>query len=214
MLTKTPEGEYCALEPGFASFEQCFDYTFEHPTQPEASRYTQVFVLKDCAGGFILPGEWQHPVFANSFGIQAFATNHVRRLGMSNTSTGRGRLSEDNWNYWVRKFTKTIGPDDFTVEVCGRGKYCARHKLEDNKCYTFPRGYSGAKSVHIVSAKTSPGNCCVLFSRPECYGLAQVLKGTIDDFSAVGYEGMAHSVMCNVGAYCHPESTDVFDPSA
>jgi hypothetical protein len=97
-----------------------------------------VFVLRDCAEGFILPGEWQHPAFANSFGIKAFATNHVRRFGMSNNHRGRGKLSEATWNYEManRTFTKTIGPSDYTVEVCGRGKYCARHKLEDNTCCT------------------------------------------------------------------------------
>ncbi|KAK0611042.1 hypothetical protein B0T14DRAFT_317906 [Immersiella caudata] len=212
-LTRSAESEHCALDPKLASFEQCFDYTFEDPSQPEASRYRQVFVLKDCAEGFILPGEWQHPAFRNSFGIKAFATNHVRRIGLSKDHTGRGRLDNEAWNYEnsSHELTKTIGPDDHTVEVCGRGGYCARHKLEDDTCYTFPRGYIGTKSVHIVSATTTPGNCCVLFSRPECFGLPQVVKGAINDFSPMGYEGMAHSVMCNVAAYCSPASTDAFN---
>ncbi|KAK4452170.1 hypothetical protein QBC34DRAFT_273797, partial [Podospora aff. communis PSN243] len=206
-LNRTAEGEFCTLKEEYASFEQCFDYTWKDEKRPEASRYDQTFVLKDCAEGFILPGEWQHPAFANSFGVKAFATNHVRRFGLSNTHTGRGRLSEEGWAYnGTPKFTRTIGPEDFTVELCGRGKYCARHKVDDNTCYTLPRGYSGVKSAHVVSARTSPGNCCVLFSRPECHGLAQLLKGAVDDFSSVGYEGMAHSFICNVGAYCNPQS--------
>ncbi|KAK0648889.1 hypothetical protein B0T16DRAFT_325442 [Cercophora newfieldiana] len=211
-LVKEGPRTHCAMGGELSSFEQCFDYTFEDPARPEASRYKMIFVLRDCAEGFILPGEWQHPAFANSFGIKAFANNHIRRFGMANQHSGRGRLPEETWNYASEKsqFTKTLGPSNYTVEVCGRGKYCARHKLEDNTCYTFPRGYSGVKSAHIVSANTSPGNCCVLFSRPECFGLAQVLKGAVDDFSSVGFEGMAHSVMCNVSEYCDADRIDVF----
>jgi len=104
-----------------------------------------IFVLRDCTDGFILPGEWQHPAFANSFGVKAFATNHVSRFGASNKHVGRAKLPDETWSYQTgnRDFTKNIGPaDNFTIEVCGRGKYCAKHKLEDNTCCKLPFPYS------------------------------------------------------------------------
>lgn len=60
----------------------------------------------------------------------------------------------------------------------------------------------------------TPGTCCVLFSRHECHGLPQVIKGDIPDFSAVGFEGLAHSVICNVDEYCNPVIFDIVKPAA
>ena len=127
------------------------------------------------------------------------------------------------------EFTHTLGPDDYTIEVCGRGRYCARHDLAPGRCCTslsflrslflgkysrrllidtFPRGHSGHRMANYVSAATSPGNCCVLFSRLECHGLAQVVKGNISDLKRVGFSGLPHSVVCNVNEFCNPAVQD------
>ena len=215
-LDRVPGGLQCSLDSETSSFGQCFEYTFIDPERPKDSRYKAIFVLKDCEEGFVLPGEWQHPAFANSFGVTSFVDHHVARYGLSDASTARFKqLPQDHTLYHQSKpaYTRTLGPTDeknYTIEVCGRGKYCARHKLEDNYCYTLPRGWLGEKSAHVVSTKTTPGNCCVLFSRPECYGLPQVVNGSIDNLAAVGYEGLAHSVMCNVDEYCNPRRAEVF----
>ncbi|KAK3362005.1 hypothetical protein B0T24DRAFT_652551 [Lasiosphaeria ovina] len=203
-------GSQCLLNPEDSAFSHCFNYTFTDNRLPGQTKHKTVFVLRDCDQGFILPGEWQHPVFAYSFLPQTLVTDHILRYGWKEFPDTRNKPQDDEWVHQkhLMSFTKTLGPVDHTVELCGRGKYCSRHKLTPGNCYNIPRGYAGTRSSYIVSAKTTPGNCCVLFSRQECHGVAQVVKGDIPDFFAVGYEGQAHSVVCNVEEYCNPNIID------
>ncbi|KAK3320196.1 hypothetical protein B0T19DRAFT_468426 [Cercophora scortea] len=201
--------QQCALHPKTASFHHCSAYGYKDVAkEKDTIKYKWVFVLRDCENGWVLPGEWQHPLFRNSFTLQDYGNYHLARFGFAPSENFRRKPEDDAWTseliHSAGTFTKTIGPDDYNLEVCGRGKYCVRHRLTDGNCYNFPRGYLGEKSVHLVSAKTSPGTCCVLFSRPECFGLPQMVTGDIDDLAAVGYEGLAHSVVCGVDEYCNP----------
>ncbi|KAK3367508.1 hypothetical protein B0H63DRAFT_455602 [Podospora didyma] len=214
-LTRASDGTtHCALDPATASFQHCFNYTFWDPTAPssKSTKHKLIFVLKDCEKGYILPGEWQNKAFAESFDPETYLNSHVARFGWASS-----KEQIDGEGYTPRgsnaKFTKTIGPEDHNLEVCGRGKYCVRHKLPDGHCHNFLRGFAGSKPVHLVSAKTTPGNCCVLFSRHECYGLPQVVKGDIPNLGAVGYLGQPHSVVCNVAEYCDPNRMDRLIPT-
>ncbi|KAK1753403.1 hypothetical protein QBC47DRAFT_362307 [Echria macrotheca] len=208
VLTET---NHCALDADWSSFTHCFDYTFKEDKQVEATVNQFVFVLRDCQEGFILPGEWQQPAFQQSVSIGNLVEHHIQRFGFDPLPSTRNSDPSRVYNIADvpgHKHTKLLGPEDHTIKICGRGGYCARHKLPDKACFTFPRGYVGYKSAHVISVATTPGNCCVLFSKPECYGLPQLVKGAIDDFFAVGYVGMAHSVMCNVDEYCSPDRLD------
>ncbi|KAK3346169.1 hypothetical protein B0T25DRAFT_270791 [Lasiosphaeria hispida] len=198
----------CALEPGTATFGHCFDYTFIDPVKANQTRYRMVYVLRDCQHGYILPGEWQHPAFAQSFWAGDYVSEHIMRFGYQNLPATSKKPHDDSWieQRHAFEFTRQLGPEDHTIEVCGRGNYCARHKSTPGNCYNFPRGYAGSKAAYLVSAKTTRGNCCVLFSRPECHGIAQVVKGnlTAGDMAAAGFEGHAHSMVCNLDEYCNP----------
>ncbi|KAK0610538.1 hypothetical protein B0T17DRAFT_544870 [Bombardia bombarda] len=202
----------CTLDPEDASFGHCFPYHYSDRSQPDLIKHKPVFVLRDCEDGFILPGEWQHPIFAQSFSPKAYVADHIRRFSFFNLKGTDAKPRDDQWIAEGRAsnftFTKTLGPEDHDIEICGRGKYCARHKLTDGNCYNIPRGYAGSKTAHIVSAKTTPGSCCVLFSRPECHGLAQVVKGDIPNLGTVGFAGQAHSMVCNIDEYCNPNRQD------
>ncbi|KAK5659223.1 hypothetical protein OQA88_1314 [Cercophora sp. LCS_1] len=201
----------------------CFDYTFasEKEGREGESLHEMQFVLKDCDKGFILPGEWQPPAFRHSFGVAQYVGHHVARYGthkFQKRDSDRDVPEDDAWiqerfDYGDNKFTKTIGPTDYTIEVCGRGGYCARHRLTNGRCYTFPRGYVGPRTAHIVSARTSEDNCCVMFSKPECYGLPQMIRGNIRDLDAVGYEGLTSSVVCNVPEYCDYNRVEALSPA-
>ncbi|KAK0750097.1 hypothetical protein B0T18DRAFT_428114 [Schizothecium vesticola] len=213
--------ERCALEHKKASVDHCFEWTLKDARRPDNTRSKIIFAVKDCAGGFLLPGEFQHSIFGNSFSPSTLIEDHIQRfsfLGPPPTYLGP-KPTDDAWtvkdhNFVMQAKNKVIGPADGNLEICGRGGYCARHKLTDRNCYTFKRGYDGSKSAHIVSAKVFPGTCCVLFSRHECHGLPQVIKGDVPDFLAVGFEGLAHSVICNVDEYCNPVILDIVKPAA
>ncbi|KAK3690157.1 hypothetical protein B0T22DRAFT_379185 [Podospora appendiculata] len=201
----------CELDPKTSVFDHCSTYGFRDVTnERDTMKYKWVFVLRDCEHGWVLPGEWQHPLFRNSFDLVSYAQYHLARFGFQATVSPppRPKPEDDAWTsdliHSSGPFTRTIGPDDYNLEVCGRGKYCVRHRLTDGNCYNFPRGYLGEKSVHLVSARTSPGACCVLFSRPECFGLPQMITGDVGDLAAVGYDGLAHSVVCGIDEYCNP----------
>ncbi|KAK1833432.1 hypothetical protein QBC39DRAFT_254622, partial [Podospora conica] len=216
MRNEAKHTERCGLEHKTASVDHCFEWTIKDTGRPDNTRSKIIFAVKDCAGGFLLPGEFQHPIFGNSFSPSTLIEDHIQRFGfLGRPPSYLGpKPIDDAWtikdhNFVMNAKDKTIGPADGNLEICGRGGYCARHKLTDRNCYTFKRGYEGAKSAHIVSAKVSPGNCCVLFSRHECHGLPQVIKGEVRDFSAVGFEGLAHSVICNVNEYCNPVILDI-----
>lgn len=204
----------CALEPRTASFGHCFDYTFKDSRYVDESKHQKVFVLRDCSEGYVLPGEWQHPFFRSSFSLDAMVNYHIRRFGFATLPNTLNREPAPSWYLADRgpgdgqRFTKLLGPEDHTIKLCGRGNYCARYKLADKTCLTLPRGYLGTKMAHIVSATTTSGNCCVLFSRPECHGLPQLITGEITDLNAVGYNGQTHSVLCNAPEYCDQNRID------
>ncbi|KAK3989738.1 hypothetical protein QBC44DRAFT_290601 [Cladorrhinum sp. PSN332] len=208
----------CSIDYGVGVFDTCVDYLFEQPNIPEATRSKMVYVLKDCEHHFILPGEWQDPAFAASIGnMQEFEKDHLSRFGHGK-SRHKKRPDDALWTSQRRgmgtqDFTKTIGPaDDYNFMYCGRGDYCVRHKLSKGNCYDIPRNYiSPSKSAHVVSASVRRGTCCVLFSRHQCQGQAQLVKGNITDLETVGFDGMAHSVVCDVDEYCDPYRREASD---
>ncbi|KAK4229204.1 hypothetical protein QBC38DRAFT_472871 [Podospora fimiseda] len=208
----------CRLDYKTGVLDTCVDYLFEQPNIPDAQRFRMSFVIRDCEGGWTLPGEWQDPAFAASIGTMVeFEKDHLRRFGHG-TSWGKKKKKDTKWIAQRRglgqlNFTKTIGfLEDYNFEYCGRGGYCVRHKLSKGNCYNIPRGFiSPAKSAYVVSASVKPGNCCVLFSRHQCQGQPQLVKGNITKLSTVGYKGLAHSVVCNVAEYCDPYYREASD---
>ncbi|KAM7184029.1 hypothetical protein V8F20_012390 [Naviculisporaceae sp. PSN 640] len=207
-------------DPEHDVFSHCFSYTFADTREQDMTKYRMAFVLRDCETGTVLPGEWQHAFFRESFHPEIYTRQHIERYGYNNLPSGWPEKPDDA--AWVRElhgqatlpFSRTLGPEDHTIKVCGPQGYCVRHKLTDGNCYTFPRGHQGQKSVNIVSAATTPGNCCTLFSRAECHGSAQNVRGTLDEAQllAVGYRSQAHSVVCNVDQYCNPNVIDTLEP--
>jgi hypothetical protein len=106
---------------------------------PGQTRHKLVFVLKDCRSGGILPGEWQHPVFAQSINPKIYVEEHIERFGYYNFASTRNKRLDDDWIYdklGVGEFgyTKTLGPSEYTIEICGRSNFCARHELTPGSC--------------------------------------------------------------------------------
>ncbi|KAM7191889.1 hypothetical protein V8F33_008613 [Rhypophila sp. PSN 637] len=208
----------CFIEnPEVDVFSHCFAYTFKDDKQEDLTKYRDVFVLRDCADDFILPGEWQEPAFRHSFSPEVYTRQHIERYGYSNLPLNSPDKPDDaSWAddiYGPVPFTKEIGPDLHTLKYCGKGGYCVKHKLTDNNCYNFPRGYSGIKSVDVQEVETTGDNCCTLFSRAECHGQAQNVRGKLTSkmLAAAGFLSQAHSVVCNVNEYCDPDVVDTLE---
>ncbi|KAK4675511.1 hypothetical protein QC764_504857 [Podospora pseudoanserina] len=207
----------CNLDK-FGSFDVCASYGFKHETVPDESRTRTVFVLRDCKRGFILPGEWQQHEFAYSTisSMPEYYRDHISRWGIRNLDE---KPEDDEWVFQrqmdqkLHKFTKTIGVTDYNFKYCGEGEYCVQLKLTKDRCYDIPRGYvsmpdESPKSAHVVSATVMPGHCCVLFSRHQCLGQAQRLLPGDTKLEEVAYEGLAHSVVCNVSDYCRSQTDE------
>ncbi|KAK4162347.1 hypothetical protein QBC43DRAFT_266452 [Cladorrhinum sp. PSN259] len=208
----------CVLDRKRSGFDTCVDYLFEQPNLPATTRAEIVFVVRDCTSNIILPGEFQEAAFADSISsLVEFERDNLLRYGHGDVFPRNPMDAE-----WVQArrelseldFKKEIGPEDYNFRYCGREEYCVRHKLSAGSCYDIPRNYvSEVQSVMLVSASVKPGSCCVLFSRHQCQGVPQVVKGNITDFSAVEYSGMAHSVVCEVPEYCNTDYREEADYS-
>lgn len=133
--------ERCALKHEEASVDHCFEWTLKEARRPDNTRSKIIFAVKDCTGGFLLPGEFQHSIFGNSFSPSTLIEDHIKRfgfLGPPPTYLGPKPI-DDAWtvkdhNFVMQAKNKVIGPADGNLEICGRGGYCVRHKLTDRNC--------------------------------------------------------------------------------
>jgi len=211
----TPDNEgWCNLYKEEAAFDFCFQSFIPDPLTEVKSK--SIFVLKDCEHNYILPGEWQHPAFGQSMSVGDVTETHVARWGLINSKKRQRPMRNEKWERGeTLELTTEWGPrDDYTLRMGLRDKYFVNYKLRDGECFDFPRNYVqggtlddqevATKSVDLDSAETTEGNCCVLFSRHECFGLPQVVNGKLGDLEIVGFKGQPHSVVCNVPEYCDP----------
>ena len=78
-----------------------FEWTLKDARRPDNTRGKIIFAVKDRAGSFLLPGEFQHSIFGNSFSPSMLIEDHIQRFGflgppptyllVPSPSTTRGR---------------------------------------------------------------------------------------------------------------------------
>ena len=137
--------EHCRVDRQRSALDYCFSYTMKDRQLPGNTQNKIIFAVKDCTTGILLPGEFQHPIFANSLSPDRLTEDHINRFGFLGPppSPHGAKPTDDAWTIKDHDFVmdakkKVIGPADGNLEICGRGGYCARHKLTDRNCCEFP----------------------------------------------------------------------------